>query len=502
MRIEFAKALILTITTSAVAQNAPKTWDERALTDWATPVAGLNVRPGHLTEKEYYALRVENLRTYPVYYPGHEPAGYWEMLQKIGPKPLIETDQLKSTADWIEAGRRVFDELDHLPLRTFDPKLIAEARDLNTYKSSAAKPLPDGTVFGARWVPTAKGVALSFSNCTNCHLLYTRDGTRIPGAPTFAGEYRITPGSTAIAVHMANRRPPPAVPLTMGDEPFGMWLYRESAAPWVKGDENERLKTFTMDEFRQYTSAAIRGGATSRWNGSVLYPAKVPDLIGIKDRKYLDATATHLHRGVGDLMRYAALVSYAEGIDFGPYHFLPTGGERLASRVPDEALYALALYIYSLKPPKNPNPFDDAALAGQRIFMREGCGGCHTPPLYTNNKITLADGFTPPPDRPASLDVLMISVKTDSGLALKTRKGTGYYKVPSLKGLWYRGHYLHDGSAASLEEMFDPDRLTDSHIRGGWNPPGAALQAIKGHEFALKLTSSERAQLLAFLRTL
>jgi len=63
---------------------------------------------------------------------------------------------------------------------------------------------------------------------------------------------------------------------------------------------------------------------------------------------------------------------------------------------------------------------------------------CHTPPLYTNNKLTLAKGFTPPEDKPESLDVLPISVGTDPGLALATRKGTGYYKVPSLKGLWYQ----------------------------------------------------------------
>jgi len=107
-------AAALAIVGSAVAQQPPKAWDEAALADWATPVAGLNVRPGHLAEKEYYALAVENLRTYPVYYPGREPAGYWEMLQQIGPKPLIEPARLKTQADWIEAGRRVFDELDHL----------------------------------------------------------------------------------------------------------------------------------------------------------------------------------------------------------------------------------------------------------------------------------------------------------------------------------------------------------------------------------------------------
>ncbi len=65
-----------------------------------------------------------------------------------------------------------------------------------------------------------------------------------------------------------------------------------------------------------------------------------------------------------------------------------------------------------------------------------------------------------------------ISVGTDPGLALRTRKGTGLYKVPSLRGVWYRGHYLHDGSVASLEEMFDSDRLRPSHVPGGWKGPG------------------------------
>jgi cytochrome c peroxidase len=58
-------------------------------------------------------------------------------------------------------------------------------------------------------------------------------------------------------------------------------------------------------------------------------------------------------------------------------------------------------------------------------------------------------------------DILPLSVGVDAGLALKTRKGTGLYKVPSLRGVWYRGPYLHDGSVASLEDMFDPKRLRD-----------------------------------------
>jgi hypothetical protein len=201
-------------------------------------------------------------------------------------------------------------------------------------------------------------------------------------------------------------------------------------------------------------------------------------------------------------MRYAALVSFAETTNFGAHHVAGEGPTRPAMRAPDEALYALASYIYSLKPPPNPNASDSKAKAGESIFAREGCPRCHTPPLYTSNKLTLAEGFEPPKDAPATLDILPIYVKTDPGLALRTRKGTGYYKVPSLKGVWYRGHYLHDGAAASLEEMFDPDRLSDTHVRGGFTAPRATSGAIQGHEFGLRLDPLQREQLLAFLRTL
>lgn len=483
----------------------PKTWDEAALADWATPVAVLNVRPTHISEKQYYALAVENLRTYPVYYPGREPEGYWEMLQHIGPKPLIEPAKLKSEADWIEAGRRVFEEADFTQLRTFDPKFISMVRSPEAL--AAERALPDGTVFGMRWVPTKQGVALAFPNCSQCHLAYQKDGTRIPGAPAFANGSSRNRGRVRIApvipqVQLAHRVVTGSPPFIMGDEPFGMWLYRAFGVPWKKDDINERVKSLTQEEYVALATEVRHGGGVPRWNGSLYYPAKVPDLIGIKDRRYIDHTATHLHRGIGDLMRYAALVSFAETADFGPHHVLSEDAKRIQARLPDEALFALALYIYSLQPPTNPNPFDDKAEAGKKIFAREGCPACHTPPLYTSNKLTLAKGFKPSADVPATLDILPISVGTDPGLALNTRKGTGYYKVPSLKGVWYRAHYLHDGAATTLEEMFDPDRLKESHAPGGWRPLGAQTNAIKGHEFGLKLEPDERTQLLAFLRTL
>lgn len=50
--------------------------------------------------------------------------------------------------------------------------------------------------------------------------------------------------------------------------------------------------------------------------------------------------------------------------------------------------------------------------------------------------------------------------------------------------------------------MLDPDRLKDSHTPGGFLPPGKETNAIRAHEFGLKLNAPERAQLIAFLRTL
>jgi hypothetical protein len=286
----------------------------------------------------------------------------------------------------------------------------------------------------------------------------------------------------------------------MGNGTLGTWLYQAWGVPWLTDDPNLGLKEISAAGYRALVAEERWGGAITRWNGSPLFPAKIPDLIGVGDRKYIDHTATHLHRGIADLMRYAAQVSFAEITDFGAYHVLAPDTKRVSARWPDANLYALALYIYSLQPPRNPNSFDARAEAGQKIFMRAGCAACHTPPLYTSNKLTLAEGFSPPDDSP--LDILRTSVHTDPGLALRTRKGTGFYKVPSLKGLWYRGHYLHDGSVASLEEMFDADRLSADHAPKGFTPPGVERRAVPGHEFGLKLAPDERAELVAFLRTL
>jgi hypothetical protein len=174
----------------------------------------------------------------------------------------------------------------------------------------------------------------------------------------------------------------------------------------------------------------------------------------------------------------------------------------IPGRYSDEQLYALALYLDSLQPPHNPNKFDALAARGRTVFGRAGCATCHLPPLYTNNKLTPAAGFTPSPDASTKYDILPISVGTDSNLTMRTRRGTGYYKVPSLKGVWYRGMFGHSGWCATLEDWFDPHRQNDDYVPTGFMPPDVRTYAVKGHIFGLDLSNGDRKALIAFLKTL
>jgi hypothetical protein len=167
-----------------------------------------------------------------------------------------------------------------------------------------------------------------------------------------------------------------------------------------------------------------------------------------------------------------------------------------------EVLYAIGAYLLSLTPPKNPNPPPaDLVNRGEQVFRREKCGSCHPKPNYTTGELTPATGFDVPFGRPNVGDVRDRSVGTDPGLALRTRKDTGVYKIPSLRGLWYRPRLLHDASIVTLEEFFDAARLDPEYERKGWSPPGVTRAAVPGLEFLVKLSADDNRALIAFLRS-
>ena len=257
--------------------------------------------------------------------------------------------------------------------------------------------------------------------------------------------------------------------------------------PWLRPDPIARVAAMSIDDIaRAYDAVPV--GASTRVNLSLFTPAQVPDLIGLRDRRFLDHTGLVQQRSIADLMRYVAIVQGANAFDrFGDFLLVdPVPDPTKMDRYSDEQLYALGRYLYSLTPPPNPNTASALSERGRRVLAREGCNACHTAPLYTSNKLTPVTGFRVPDAHRQRYGIIDRSVGTDPELALRTRKGTGYYKVPSLKGVWYRGPFQHAGAVKTLDDWFDPGR------------PGR----VPGHLFGLRLTPEDRHALIAFLKTL
>jgi hypothetical protein len=164
-----------------VHHDVPRIWDDKALADWATPIAALATRPNHFNSAEYYSVPGDNLRTYPVYRPDREPPGYWEWLQKQRPEPLVDTAKLSTREDWIKAGEEAFRGIDVIAFRTSDPEKIRQARDPKTFVDVWTR--ADGSLVSQRWVVTKSGIQLSLGACAACHTRVADDGRVLWGAP-------------------------------------------------------------------------------------------------------------------------------------------------------------------------------------------------------------------------------------------------------------------------------------------------------------------------------
>jgi hypothetical protein len=480
---------------AAFIPDIPKTWDDEAVAALEVPLADPRYSPVHVSADYYYRMPVRPVyKSYPIYAPGKEPPGYIEWLQQQEPQIVFDATTLKTEADWVRAGELVFDA----PIR-YAPLSSRAVRDPEFYAKTKMPLTRDGVMPFQQYVIRKKGVIeVGDSSCGQCHTRVMPDGTIVKGAQgNFPG-----PKATALRLRRAVAQAGDQAAQIQAQQRVGQRV--SYGMPWVRPDPADDFLN-SIEEFIG-SWEAIPAGVLPREGASRRHAPQVPDLIGVKDRRYLDHTGLVRHRSIEDLMRYAALNQDAQFLsrygDFNPASFLTPGAPVANSRYSDEQLYALALYLYSLKPPPNPHKFDALAKRGQKVFEREGCAACHTPPLYTNNKLTPAEGFKVPEEHHKKYDILPLSVGTDPNLALKTRRGTGYYKVPSLKGVWYRGPFEHNGSVATLEDWFDPRRLREDYVPTGYKPYDVKTRAVKGHEFGLKLSAEDKRALIAFLKTL
>lgn len=183
-------------------------------------------------------------------------------------------------------------------------------------------------------------------------------------------------------------------------------------------------------------------------------PVAIPDLWSILRLRHLTQAATLTHEHPAALaIRQETQLLYANG--------------ELA-RPPRELAWALAMYVYSLEPPPRREPLPILATNEGIASFERHCKRCHSG----------SSGAGEP--------VLAARVGTDRALADGRARGTGLYRPAPLSRVADAGPYLHDGSVATLEQLFDPDRLA----------------SVPGHAFGTDRPAAERAALIAYLRTL
>jgi mono/diheme cytochrome c family protein len=458
----------------------PRAWDDAAVANYELPLARADRSPRYPNAAEYYAMPVREVyRTYPFYSPDKEPPGYFESLLQKEPEILFDASKLKTKEDWIRAGELVFDS----PIvRVNADPAVRQIYLRHSVEAPPTEPARDGVIPGWYYIVPKKGVVqLGFGACSECHTRRMSDGSFAKGAQS----------NFAMSQGLAWRNTHPGPPTRMLRQ-VQAWEF----APW--STDQEDWARVTGDDLVRYF-LRIPPGVQNREGASLRHPAKIPALYDLDKIRYMDATGLGRNRDIGDMMRYAivnqGMISFARFGDYEPKPRPQAGNTRYS----DEQLYALSLYLYSLKPPKNPNVVTAETKRGEVIFARQGCAGCHPAPLYTNNKLAPAPGFEVPEALRKTEAILDVSVGTDSGLALETRRGTGFYKVPSLRGVWMRSAFGHEGSAASIEEWLDPARLRDDYEPKGFH---AGPGPIRGHEFGMRLTPADRAALISFLKTL
>lgn len=189
-------------------------------------------------------------------------------------------------------------------------------------------------------------------------------------------------------------------------------------------------------------------------------PAAIPDLRVVAGQRYLHHDATLRSSPLALALRIETLLitGYGEGV-----------------APPIEVALGLALYLWELSPAASPTPV--AAQPGLPLFAAH-CARCHGDAGYAGEPVPIAE------------------IGTDPALGLSRERGTGAYRVPTLRGVAARRQLFHDGSLSEVSQVLDPARLSAAY-RGGRRGPGA----IPGHIYGLELSASERSALVELVRT-
>ncbi len=329
-----------------ISNEIPRVWTDDTMRDWELPNSKPEFSALPVSEAFYYNLPERVIyKTYPVYHPDHEPDGYWEWLHEQEPEIVFDASKLVTEEDYIKAGELLFD----YPIDTLGAIISTEhVRNRDFYTYSGTPITEEGIMPFANWVVSGKGkVYLGNLSCAMCHTRMMDDGTLLKGGQ---GNW---PGDKAFAFALKTDGASEKDIQSVTNALFG--------SPWAEGDPHGKLLASGLDAIIDAYNA-VPEGAFGRQGTSILYPPQVPNLVGVKDRKYLDHGGLGQHRGIEDMMRYIAMNQALDFLNFyGEFNPIGLTKERLYNGKPiffpgtydrysDAQLYALAKFVYSLSP--------------------------------------------------------------------------------------------------------------------------------------------------------
>src|SRR5438876_11407318 len=102
-------ALAILLAAGIFQPSIPKTWSDADVAALELPLANPKYSPVHISADAYYGIPTRVFyKSYPVYHPDREPAGYMAWLRKQDPAVAFDPSNLKSKEDWVKAGEIVF----------------------------------------------------------------------------------------------------------------------------------------------------------------------------------------------------------------------------------------------------------------------------------------------------------------------------------------------------------------------------------------------------------
>src|SRR5215510_5703855 len=252
----------------------PRTWDDQAMESLELPLADPAASPRHISSDYYYGIPVRPIyKSYPVYRPDREPAGYADFLKAQQPEIVFDSSISKTQEDWIKAGELVFDA----PIE-FESSgtLFSEIKRTGWFDKNRVLTTKDGILPNMKYVIREKGkVELGILSCAMCHSRVMPDGSVIKGAQGNFPDDRAFGYETKI--EFANAKDDKVKDKLLKD--LRSFMRRSYAAPWLQNDPNSQPDRMTIEEIASVMEA-IPVGVCARQGSSGFYPARIPDWIG------------------------------------------------------------------------------------------------------------------------------------------------------------------------------------------------------------------------------